>query len=54
MRLRPGPTARGSFPNAILTRMRRRTARVGYLVAVLAALLAAAVVFAVCACKSMR
>jgi hypothetical protein len=40
--------------NAILIRMRRRLARVGALVAILTALLAAIVVFAVCACKSVR
>jgi hypothetical protein len=45
-----GPDA----PNAILTRMRRRTGRIGAAVALLAVVLAAAVVFAVCACKTVR
>lgn len=54
MRLRRESAARGSFPNAILTRMRRRIPRVGLLVGVLAALLAAVVVFTVCACQTIR
>jgi hypothetical protein len=40
--------------NAIRERLRRRTARLGYLVAFLLTTAAALVVFAVCACKSVR
>ena len=43
-----------SAPNAILERMRRRISRVGLLVAFVSTLLAALVIFSVCACKSMR
>ena len=47
---------RGMLPpgNAIRERLRRRTARIGYLVAFLLLAAAALVVFAVCACKSVR
>jgi hypothetical protein len=38
--------------NAIRARLRRRTARLGYLVAFLLLAAAALVVFAVCACKT--
>jgi hypothetical protein len=44
----------GGAPNAILTRMRRRTARLGTAVVVVAVLMAAAVIFAICACKTAR
>ncbi len=40
--------------NAILARLRRRTARLGYLVAFLLLAAAALAVFTVCACKSLR
>ena len=40
-------------PNAILERMRRRISRVGLLVAFVSTLLAALLIFAVCACKSI-
>jgi hypothetical protein len=40
--------------NAILVRMRRRTGRLGALVVALTVLLAALVIFAVCACKGVR
>jgi hypothetical protein len=51
----PAP-ARGpvSPASAIRARLRRRTARLGYLVAFLLLAAAALVVFAVCACKSFR
>jgi hypothetical protein len=41
-------------PNAILERMRRRISRVGLLVGFVSSLLTALVIFAVCACKSIR
>jgi hypothetical protein len=44
--------APASHASAIRDRLRRRTARLGYLVAVLLLAAAALVVFAVCACKS--
>jgi hypothetical protein len=40
-------------PNAILERMRRRISRVGLLVAFVSTLLAALLIFVVCAYKSM-
>jgi hypothetical protein len=40
--------------SALLGRLRRRTGRVGAAVLVLAALAAAGVVFAVCACKGIH
>ena len=40
--------------NAIRARLRRRTPRLGYLVALLLLGTAALVIFAVCACKSFR
>jgi hypothetical protein len=40
--------------NAIRARMRRRTPRIGYLVAFLLLAAAALAVFAVCACKSVH
>jgi hypothetical protein len=48
------PAPAGCPPGAIVTRMRRRVARVGVLVALLSTLAAALVVFAACACKSVR
>ena len=50
------PPARGpaAHASAIRDRLRRRTARLGYLVAVLLLAAAALVVFAVCACKNIR
>jgi hypothetical protein len=38
--------------SAVLGRMRRRSARVGWVITLLSALAAALVIFAVCACKS--
>ena len=46
-----GPARPG---NAICERLRRRTARLGYPVAILLLAAAALAVFAVCACKSVR
>lgn len=43
-----------SAPNAILERMRRRIAHVGLLVAAVSTLLAALVIFVICACSHMR
>jgi hypothetical protein len=41
------------FPNVILTRMRRRTGRLGVFVATLMALATALVIFVICACKGI-
>jgi hypothetical protein len=38
--------------SAVLGRMRRRSARLGFVITLLSALAAALVIFAVCACKS--
>jgi hypothetical protein len=43
----------GDFPNVMLTRMRRRTGRVGVLVATLFALATALAIFLICACKGV-
>jgi hypothetical protein len=43
----------GEFPNVVLTRMRRRTGRLGVLVATLLALATALAVFVICACKGL-
>ena len=47
-------TSASSAPNAILAHMRRRIARVGLLVAIVSASLAALVIFVICACASIR
>jgi hypothetical protein len=47
-------TTAGNIPLALISRMRRRTRRLGTAVAMLALVLAAVVIFGVCACKSLR
>jgi hypothetical protein len=51
MSIKDDPRA-GEAANAILARMRRRTGRLGTTLAVLCLLVAALVIFAVCACKT--
>jgi hypothetical protein len=44
----------GDFPNVVLTRIRRRTGRLGVLVATLFALATAVAIFVICACKGVN
>ncbi len=52
--LKPSPDTKPSAPNAILDHMRRRIGRLGLLVGFFSSLLAAVVIFVICACASTR
>ncbi len=52
--LKPSSETKPSAPNAILDHMRRRIGRVGLLVGFFSSLLAAVVIFVICACASTR
>jgi hypothetical protein len=48
------PSTEPTAPNAILDHMRRRISRIGLLVGLFSSVLAAAVIFLICACASTR
>ena len=54
LRMEESPTREQHAPNALFERMRRRIGRVGLLVAFVSSMLAAIVIFVVCACASVR
>lgn len=54
LRMEESPTRIHRAPNALFERMRRRVGRVGLLVAFMSSLLAAIVIFVVCACAHVR